>query len=168
MAPGRGFHDPTKPDKVEAARRRKQALELRLQGKTYQQISDEIGWTSKRYAWRMVMQELRNIPKEEAAELRQIEMERLNTLTDALWTSAMTGDPKAVDAMLKLMERRARMLGLDSPHKISHGAEEGISMIGSIMSLIREADATGDPESGDESEAGDDESTAGDEPGALE
>jgi len=32
----------------------------------------------------------------------------------ALWSSAMKGDPKSIDRILRIMERRARLLGLDA------------------------------------------------------
>lgn len=166
MAKGRSK---THPDYIEAAEKRRKALSLRAQGKTYQQIADEVGWSNRTLACRYVQRELKDVPKEEATHLRQLEMERLDALTNAVWPLAMTGDTRSIETCLKLMERRAKMIGLDSPSKISHGAEEGMSMIGELMVAIRgasyelenpdvlEAGETGDEsdrEAGDESEPG--------------
>lgn len=126
--------------KIEAAKKRADALALRKTGMTYREIAEQVGYKNRHICCRNVRAELRRIPKEEAAELRQLEMERLDALTEAVWKIAMDGDLKAVETALKLMERRSRMLGLDSPHKISHGAEEGISMIGELMFAIRGAE----------------------------
>jgi hypothetical protein len=159
MAPRR---QQSSPRKIVLAETRKKALELRKQGKNYQEIADAVGWPNRSYACRYVMREIRNLPGEEAAEIRKLEMERLDALTDAVWMTAMAGDTRAVETMLKLMERRSRLLGLDSPHKISHGAEEGISMIGSLMAAIRGAEEDDTESSDDEPEGGE---KSGDDPG---
>jgi hypothetical protein len=35
-----------------------------------------------------------------------------------VWTKALNGDVRAVDSVLRIMERRAKLLGLDAPTKI--------------------------------------------------
>ena len=52
---------------------------------------------------------------ESADELRTLEACRLNELLNALWVRAIGGDEKAIDRVLRIMERRARLLGLDAP-----------------------------------------------------
>lgn len=48
-----------------------------------------------------------------AAELRDLESDRLDHLQLGLWAKALRGDTQAVDRILRIMERRARLLGLD-------------------------------------------------------
>lgn len=43
----------------------------------------------------------------------QIELHRLDRLLNGLWTTASDGQLDAIDRVLKIMERRARLLGLD-------------------------------------------------------
>jgi hypothetical protein len=50
-----------------------------------------------------------------AEELRSMELERLRSLQVSLWSRAKEGDLGAVDRILKIMERRAKLTGLDSP-----------------------------------------------------
>jgi hypothetical protein len=45
------------------------------------------------------------------------EAQRLDVLQGDLWEKALTGDARAVEVVLKALERRARMLGLDLPGK---------------------------------------------------
>jgi hypothetical protein len=52
-----------------------------------------------------------------AQELRQLEAERLDAMTAALWPRAMDGDLRATDRILGIMDRRARLLGLDAPRR---------------------------------------------------
>jgi orotate phosphoribosyltransferase-like protein len=45
---------------------------------------------------------------------RYIELQRLDQLTQSLWEkAALGGDTRAVDSLLKIMERRSKYLGLD-------------------------------------------------------
>jgi hypothetical protein len=53
-----------------------------------------------------------------ADELREQELDRIDRLQLAAWPNAMKGDTKSIMTIVKLMERRARLLGLDTPIKI--------------------------------------------------
>ena len=58
-----------------------------------------------------------------AQALRDLETERLDRLQLALWPKAMRGDVAAVKAILRLMERRARLLGLDHSDGLAERAQ---------------------------------------------
>lgn len=61
----------------------------------------------------------------DAAELRAEEVSRLDAMLAGLWPDARRGHLGAVDRVLRLMERRARLLGLDAPEKKALGGLEG-------------------------------------------
>ena len=48
-------------------------------------------------------------------ELVYLELERLDHLTSAVWLDAMSGSDKAVSSVLRIMERRSKLMGLDAP-----------------------------------------------------
>ncbi|MBB3040173.1 hypothetical protein [Hoyosella altamirensis] len=98
------------------AERRAKALALRKVGYSFREIAKHTS-VSVQVAHNDVMTELRNIPKAEADELRALETEKLNQLEKAWWPSAIAGDDKAAGVILKIIDRRARMLGLDLPTK---------------------------------------------------
>ena len=52
---------------------------------------------------------------EPAQELRALELERLDRLHEALWPRAIGGDDAALDRLLRVIDRRVRLLGLDAP-----------------------------------------------------
>lgn len=54
-----------------------------------------------------------------AAEIKQLEAERLDELQFGLWRRATSGDLKAVEQALAILERRAKLLGLDHSDKIA-------------------------------------------------
>jgi hypothetical protein len=62
------------------------------------------------------MQALRDIPREAAEELRRVELETLNELQLALRLK-LDEKPSTflVDSILRVMERRSKLLGLDAP-----------------------------------------------------
>ena len=45
----------------------------------------------------------------------QLESHRLDRAINAIWDKVADGDLNAIDRALKIMERRARLLGLDTP-----------------------------------------------------
>jgi len=87
------------------------------------------GWDC-RYAYMDVKRELdklHNVIGEEAADVRQMEVERLNDMLKALYVKATRRDPDygAVDRVLKIMRRRADLLGLDAPQRQEITGSEG-------------------------------------------
>lgn len=98
---------------LEAHRKRIQCMELRMGGMTFAQIAKEVGYADKGAcykAWQTGMAEAIRVPATEALEL---ELQRLDALLHALWPNASTGDTQATDRVIKIMERRAKLLGLD-------------------------------------------------------
>lgn len=53
-----------------------------------------------------------------AADLRELEAVRLDKLTFIAYRQAAAGDLAAMDRVLRIMERRAKLLGLDAPTRI--------------------------------------------------
>jgi hypothetical protein len=105
----------TSERRLSAAQKRVRALELRRAGKTFEQIASEVGYRSKSSAHDAVMKGLHETLAEPADELRSLEAERLNELLAGLWEKAKSGDLWAVDRALSIMERRAKLFGLDRP-----------------------------------------------------
>lgn len=125
---------------LETAKRDGEAAQLRAEGKTYDQIAEALNFSDRSLARRAVERALAATVREPADELRQLELIRL----DALWVEAVKvmttehitvnngrvieidGVPlkddgptlSAIDRLLKIMERRAKLVGLDSPAKV--------------------------------------------------
>lgn len=104
---------------IERQAREERAVELRVKGLSYQAIAREMG-VSKFAVYKDVERAIdklnRKLP-EDTDKLRRIESERLDLLQVALWPEAVTGNIKAGEQVLKLMERRAKLWGLDAPAK---------------------------------------------------
>ena len=114
------------------------AAEMRSQGLSYEQIGTELGY-SKQAAHKAVQRAISEIPKEGAAEVLSIELEKLDRV-DRYYNSILTrrhlkvgntgkvvhdddGEPiydegprmDAAAGILKTQERRAKLLGLNAP-----------------------------------------------------
>lgn len=82
-------------------------------GATYEVIAQQLGYAHRGKAYEDVAQWMAKVGRESARELLELELQRLDHMLMGLWNSARTGNEKAVTAALRIMERRARYLGLD-------------------------------------------------------
>jgi hypothetical protein len=97
----------------------RQALELRRAGLGYEAIGERLG-LKKSQSHRLVtraLEEARAQVTANADELRAEELSRLDGMLQGLWPRARKGEVSAVDRVLKIAERRAKLLGLDAPEK---------------------------------------------------
>lgn len=101
------------------ADRERHAIDSRRQGLTYDQIAQSMNLSGRGAAWKIVQRGLERGVVESAEDLRVLESHRLDAMQLAIWEKCMHGDLKAIDSALRIMERRARLFGLDSPSKIS-------------------------------------------------
>ena len=99
-------------NKALAALRRQRAIELKAQGRTYQQVADELGYANRGTVCRLVNQALATRVDQTAEEYLTYECDRLNALQASLWDRAMSGDVRAVQAVLRIIDARCRLLGL--------------------------------------------------------
>jgi len=105
--------------RLQALERQQRALELRRQGLRYEQIAERVGVDTST-AWRLVMKAYQRSLKQndELAEFnRKLDLERLDAALAALWPNVQAGKGWAIDRLLGILERRARLLGLDMPQK---------------------------------------------------
>lgn len=98
-----------------AASRAAQAMQLRILGHTFDTIAKQCGYHDRGAAYHAVQRELKRTVQQPADELRTLEVERLDALLRTFLPKALKGDTWSADRVLALMERRAKLLGLDAP-----------------------------------------------------
>jgi Homeodomain-like domain len=106
------------------------ALDLRIAGATYRQIGAQLG-VSESTAYQDVQEELGRldtVATKKAERLRDLEARRLDVLTVALAPGIRNGEPRAIVAAVRVMERRARLFGLDAPQKITGPEGEPVAI----------------------------------------
>ena len=93
-------------------------LELRRAGLTWQRIAEETGYADHTGAYAAYKRAIKRTMQQPADELREQEIDRIDRLQLALWPKAMKGDERSISTIVRLMERRAKLLGLDAPTRI--------------------------------------------------
>lgn len=129
------------------------ASRLRSEGKTYQQIADELGYHDRGHAWRGIQRARRAILREPAAELIQVESARLDelyvTALDILERDHVTvsngrvmyddeGNPllddgpklAALRELRQIRESFRKLHGLDQPAKVEHSGGVSYEIVG--------------------------------------
>lgn len=100
------------------------AVNLRKQGYSYSHIAETID-CSPQYTTNLIKRAMREVTEDSANDLVKQELERLNSVFVPAFIEATRLDSKgepifnreATDSVLKIMERRAKLLGLDKPTK---------------------------------------------------
>ena len=116
-----GRNSPTAQRRIEAKERAKKALELRKKGMRYEAIAQTLGYSSRGNAHKAVMKELELLAKEcreEAAQVRDLELQRLDDLFLAAWKAIADGSESAIDRALRVSESRRKLMGLDAAQKV--------------------------------------------------
>lgn len=94
-----------------------QASQLRAAGATFREVGEALG-IDPTWARTLVLRAL-EAAKYEAADLMRVqEGQRLDRMQRSVWRDAVNGDIAAVNTVLRIMDRRARLFGLDSPVKV--------------------------------------------------
>ena len=100
--------------------RRLSCIRLRKSGMSMQRIADTLNCSVQTISndLRHLLHELVQLSADQVAEHRQLELERLDALWAAIYPDAIKkGNVWKIDRCLAIMERRAKLLGLDKPLK---------------------------------------------------
>lgn len=92
------------------------AFELRKAGVSYNKIAKQLR-VSAATVHKYIQTQIKAYHEEAKAHHRSmvaLELSRLDDMVLGIWSKARAGEYKAVDAMIKIMERRAKLLGLDA------------------------------------------------------
>ena len=100
------------------------AYELRLSGKTFKEIAKELKYADASGAYQAYQRAREVVSLENLGEWRLLELERLNVIQGALWDKAMEGNIPTINALLRVFDLRAKLIGLYSPEKHQIAYEE--------------------------------------------
>jgi hypothetical protein len=106
------------PKRAQMLRDRALAMEMRIACASYEQIADKLQ-VSVNTAWRYVMGALQeSVKRNEATEevARALEVRRLEALALKHWPRAH--DPRSAEVVLKALESKRKLTGLDAPVRV--------------------------------------------------
>ena len=97
-----------------AARQRAvRAMQLREEGMTYGEIAEIVGYANRSAAFNAIDRELGRMEQHTVEKLRRSEGNRLDRLDAVVMPKALKGDMWAVDRVLNIQARRAKLFGID-------------------------------------------------------
>jgi len=125
---------------AEMRARRTKALQLRAARLTYQQIADRLYNGDRSNCYKDIQKAVEAAEKEAATEVRAQEILLLDQIARPQIKRALDGDEKAATVLLRIMERRAKYLGLDAPTQIEQTGSGGFAVMVSTDLLPEGAD----------------------------
>lgn len=127
----------TSPRRISAVLRATRALEMRAGGVSFGRIASVLGFAGRQGAYDACRRALDATLTEPAAHVRTLDLRRLDALFKAAYVKAIHGDLHAIIVCLRVIERRARLLGLDAPtkHDVTAGAPCGVLVVPGPMPL---------------------------------
>ncbi|MFD7507878.1 hypothetical protein ACFV5N_00820 [Streptomyces sp. NPDC059853] len=146
----------SKAQRDRALAREVRVVELRLQGHSFDAIARELKYADRAGAHKAFSRAMRAALEEQAAdrdELAQAELERLDWVIRSMAPALAMGDHRAAQAILGAIDRRTRLLGLDSPQRAEvtiheppgTEAERQQRLAAVAAELMRRAEAGGGP-----------------------
>ena len=100
-----------------AASRHARAIQLATEGRTYQEIADELGYANRGTVHHIVHDALARDRKAAVEDHQQLKLARLDALQAALWDKAMAGNVEAAREVRAVIMARCQVLGLDDRAK---------------------------------------------------
>ncbi len=114
----------TSPLAIKTELKKKEALEYRLQSYSFKEIAEAMK-CSVPTAFRYVANALHEIARESAEQVLVLEAAKLDMMESAIAAAAFGGDINAQVQVLRIMERRAKLLGYDkAPDPKDEGPRE--------------------------------------------
>jgi hypothetical protein len=93
------------------------AYELRLSGKTFKEIARELKYADASGAYQAYLRAREIVSTDNIGEWRLLELERLSAVQSALWEAAISGHIPSINALLRIFDLRAKLIGLYSPER---------------------------------------------------
>ena len=112
---------PPSVHRAQTAIRYREALEARAAGAEYYQIAEMLG-ISERSAEELVKRALKATLREPADDVRKLELKRLDMFLQVYMAKALDGHGPSLDRCLAIMERRARLEGIDAPIEMDYAS----------------------------------------------
>jgi len=121
--------------RIDARNRQQQALELRMAGRTWQEIADHLGYAGHTGAYEAVKVALSRSNHEAVEDYRSLTLGRLTKILQVHWPIMLQGDGNATRYCLQTIKDMRDLLGLDSPSKFEHTGADGAPIRHEVITL---------------------------------
>ncbi|MEV0313540.1 hypothetical protein [Nonomuraea fuscirosea] len=121
--------------------RRYQALQMRIAGVSNAVIAQRLGYSSPQLVSKDITTALKKAAKQEAMaaeELLNLEINRLDRMMASVWPRVLKGEVNAVEAALKIVNKRASLLGLDLINRNGAADNDMASLLGNMLLQLQQ------------------------------
>lgn len=115
--------------RIISQQKRRQALEFRKAGMTYAQIADQVGFSNAGAARKSVLKAFGEVIQEPVAELKTIQVERLNHMLLTLWGKVSQGDETAINTSLRIMDKIDSLMGTEAARQVEVRSDTAVLVI---------------------------------------
>jgi hypothetical protein len=108
-------------------------------GASLSTIAERVGYSHPSGAHQAIMAGLREIlPEQERSDARRLELAKLDRLEMAAWPQALAGDDRAAATILRCVQMRAKLLGLEAPAQLDVRVREGEMVRVEILDVLND------------------------------
>lgn len=123
------------PRRIEAVDKQRQAVELRMAGRTWQEIADALGYADHSGAVRAVQDSLQKTLGVPSAEFRELTLERLTKILQVQWPNMLRGEVSAAKLCLQTIGDMRQLMGVDMPSRVEHSGPAGNPIQHEVVTL---------------------------------
>ena len=123
------------PRRIDAIHRQRQALELRMAGRTWQEIADNLGYANHTGAIAAVKTALQSTLRPPADHYRALTLERLTKILQVHWPLMLQADAASTRLCLQAIGDIRQLMGMDSPAKVEHTGADGAPIKHEVLTL---------------------------------
>lgn len=124
----------TSPRRIIAINKQRQALELRMAGRTWQEIADSLQYRGHSGAIAAVDKALERTLTPPAESYRALTLERLTKILQVFWPMMLQGDYNAARTVIQTIQDIRKLLGLDAPTQVEHGGN-GVPIAHEVVNI---------------------------------
>lgn len=121
---------------VAVREREARVIQWRTQGMKWDDVAAREGYANAGGAYKAFIRGMRRIPAQAIDEHRRLQLEVIDAGVSALWPAYTQGKGYAIEKMMMLMDRKARLLGMDAPTR--HQVTVSDQMTAEIEALAAE------------------------------
>ena len=123
------------PRRIDAQQKQQQAMELRMAGRTWQEIADHLGYASHTGAYEAFKVALSRSNHDAAEDYRSLTIGRLTKILQIHWPLMLQADNNSTRLCLQTIKDMREVLGLDSPSKFEHTGADGAPIRHEVITL---------------------------------
>ena len=121
--------------RLDAAEKQRRAVELRMAGRTFQEIADTLGYSTHSGAINAVKDALQKTLGVPSAEFRELTLERLTKILQVQWPNMLRGEVSAAKVCLQAIGDMRQLMGVDTPARVEHSGPDGSPIQHEVVTL---------------------------------